>query len=285
MPKKAVVVISSHVARGSIGNRAAVFALEVLSHPVWAVPTILLPWHPGHGLATRIVPEQAEFSSFLDDLSNATWVDEIGGVLTGYMASVEQVRAAANFVSKLKEQNSDILYLCDPVIGDAGGLYVREEIARHIKNDLIPLCDVATPNRFELSWLTDQSVAETPHQAREQASLLGVPEVLITSVANENDHQTGSLMCNSQGAWSVMHPIIENPPNGPGDLTAAIYLAQLMNAASPSQRLEQTTASVLEILQHTHKRGSDELTLETDAACIKAPSLKLEISELSSHME
>ena len=31
---RAVIVISSHVARGSVGNRAAVFALETLGHPV-----------------------------------------------------------------------------------------------------------------------------------------------------------------------------------------------------------------------------------------------------------
>ena len=54
---RAVIVVSSHVARGSVGNRAAVFALETLGHPVWAVPTVLLPWHPGHGPATRIVPD------------------------------------------------------------------------------------------------------------------------------------------------------------------------------------------------------------------------------------
>ena len=32
----AVIVISSHVIRGSVGNRAAVFALETLGYPVWA---------------------------------------------------------------------------------------------------------------------------------------------------------------------------------------------------------------------------------------------------------
>ncbi|MBE0694401.1 MAG: pyridoxal kinase, partial [Aquamicrobium sp.] len=41
---RAVIVISSHVARGTVGNRAAVFALETLGLPVWAVPTVILPW-------------------------------------------------------------------------------------------------------------------------------------------------------------------------------------------------------------------------------------------------
>jgi hypothetical protein len=49
---RAVIVVSSHVARGSVGNRAAVFALETLGFPIWAVPTVILPWHPGHGRIT-----------------------------------------------------------------------------------------------------------------------------------------------------------------------------------------------------------------------------------------
>ena len=53
---RAVIVVSSHVARGSVGNRAAVFALETLGHPVWAVPTVVLPWHPGHDAQVRPQP-------------------------------------------------------------------------------------------------------------------------------------------------------------------------------------------------------------------------------------
>jgi pyridoxine kinase len=39
--RPSVIVISSHVVRGSVGNRAAVFALETLGFPVWAVPTVI----------------------------------------------------------------------------------------------------------------------------------------------------------------------------------------------------------------------------------------------------
>jgi pyridoxine kinase len=59
--RPAVIVISSHVVRGSVGNRAAVFALETLGYPVWALPTVILPWHPGHSRATRIVPGWKHF--------------------------------------------------------------------------------------------------------------------------------------------------------------------------------------------------------------------------------
>ena len=132
--KKPVIVISSHVARGSVGNRAAVFALEVLGHPVWAVPTIILPFHPGHGMATRIIPGAEQFSAFLDDLANSRWIAEIGGILTGYLANAEQALAVAAFIEKVRAANPDVIHVCDPVMGDGvgekGRLYIGEDTAR-----------------------------------------------------------------------------------------------------------------------------------------------------------
>src|SRR5690606_9861359 len=94
-----VIVISSHVVRGSVGNRAAVFALETLGFPVWAVPTVVLPWHPGHGVpgapAGRIVPPAEEFSRLMQDLQRAPWLGEVGAVLTGYLGHPEQAAAVA----------------------------------------------------------------------------------------------------------------------------------------------------------------------------------------------
>ncbi len=98
----AVLVITSLVTRGSVGGRGAVFALERLGHPVWFVPTILLPWHPGQGRGTRITTPSAEFEAFIDDLIASPKLDEIGAVLTGYFASPEAVTATARLVKAVK---------------------------------------------------------------------------------------------------------------------------------------------------------------------------------------
>src|SRR5687767_13630126 len=155
---RAVIVISSHVARGSVGNRAAVFALETLGHPVWAVPTVILPWHPGHGRATRIVPAPEEFASLMRDLEKARWLGEVAAVLTGYLGDASQADAAASLVRAVKAKNPDAIYLCDPICGDGGDLYVPESVAMAIRDRLLPLADIATPNRFELEWLSGKSL-------------------------------------------------------------------------------------------------------------------------------
>ncbi len=104
-PPRAVIVISSHVARGSVGNRAAVFALEMLGFPVWAVPTVMLPWHPGHGRSTRIVPPPEQFASFMKDLERSPWLGEVGGVLSGYLGDAQQAGAVASLVKAVRQRN------------------------------------------------------------------------------------------------------------------------------------------------------------------------------------
>lgn len=278
--RKSVISISSHVARGSVGNRAAVFGFEVLGVPVWSVNTISLPWHPGHGAATRIIPTSEEFSSYLKDITHAPWIDEIGGVVSGYMANPEQVSATADLVKDLRAKNPSITYLCDPVIGDAGGLYVPETVAEAIRDEMVPICQLLTPNRFELEWLSGKSQLNDVKNLVSAARKLGPPEMLITSVPGMMRNQLGNLLVSQTSAAMVEHREIENPPNGPGDLTAALFMAHQLRGLPALENLQKTTASVFEILNRSQSRNSDELMLETDSASITHPHTQLQIRQI-----
>eukprot|EP01035_Chromulina_nebulosa_P055620 gene55620-76228_t len=149
-----IIAISSHVVRGSVGNRAIVFGLETMGHPVWSMPTVILPWHPGHGPSTRIPIASQAFSAAIDDIIGSARITEVEAVISGYFVETGQIEAVARLVRALKAKKPDLLYVCDPVIGDLAGLYVPEEIAIAIRDQLLPLADIATPNRYELGWLT-----------------------------------------------------------------------------------------------------------------------------------
>ena len=124
-----IVVISSHVSHGCVGNRAIAFALERLGFRVWLVPTIILPRHPGHGSVEPIALPDAAFADHLAALSALPEITNIGAVLSGYLATPAQADAVARFVAVVKAARADAVYLCDPVIGDAGALYVDEALA------------------------------------------------------------------------------------------------------------------------------------------------------------
>ncbi len=266
--------------RGTVGNRACVFALEVLGHNVWAVPTITLPWHPGHGPATRIVAEADEFAGLLDDLTNAPWLSEVGAVLSGYLAHPSQAAAIARFIGKIKSTNPDIVYVCDPVIGDAGGLYVSNEIAASIRDNLVPLADLITPNRFELAWLCRQQDFETNSDILSAVTQLGRPKNLVTSAFSMLRGATGNLLIESGKTVMAEHFFVADPPNGVGDLTAALFLAHMLQGLPLEKALEKTTSSVFEVLQRAAGRGGEELMLEKDALSLSRPMALVQMRNL-----
>ena len=74
--------------------------------------------------------------------------------------------------------------------------------------------------------------------------------------------------------------MIDRPPNGLGDLTAAVYLARVLAGQPPAKALQSTTAAVYEILARTARRGGDELQLETDSQSLSHPMAMVHLRHL-----
>ncbi len=277
---RAVIVVSSHVARGSVGNRAAVFALETLGFPVWAVPTVILPWHPGHGRATRIVPDPAQFAALMNDLAHAPWIGEVTGVLSGYLGDASQAQAVAALIKAVKARNPRATYICDPVMGDLGGLYVSTALAEALRDVLIPLADIATPNRYELEWLAGGKLDDM-RSVMAAADDAGPETMLVTSAPSMMTGGIGNLLLTRNQALLAEHRLIDRPPNGLGDLTAAVFLARLLDGQPMPKALQSTTATVYEILARTAKRGGDELQIETDADSLSHPMAMVQLRHLT----
>lgn len=277
--RRAVIVVSSHVVRGSVGNRAAAFALESLGFPVWSVPTVVLPWHPGHRPATRIVPEPEPFSALMRDLEAAPWLGEVGAVLSGYLGDASQADAVAALVRAVKARNGDALYLCDPVMGDEGGLYVPQATAEAIRDLLLPLADIATPNRFELEWLAGSAVGDN-RAAADAALRLGPQTILVTSAHALMTGSIGNLLVTPRELILAEHRAVADPPHGTGDLLAALLLARLLEGQGAEKALRSATAAVFEVVARAVKRGADELMLETDASSLAHPMAMVQVRRL-----
>ena len=277
---RAVIVVSSHVARGSVGNRAAALALEALGFPVWTVPTVVLPWHLGHGPGTKILPDPKLFAALMADLAGAPWLDEVGAVLSGFLGDVGQVDAVASLVRAVKARNPNALYVCDPVMGDKGGLYVPEAIASAIRDRLIPLADLTTPNRYELAWMTGTELPDL-RDLMQAALELGPPTVLVTSAPGMMSGSIGNLLITRSEALLAEHRSDEAPPHGTGDLSSAVFLARLLDGQPSSKALQSTTAAVFEILVRTTKRGGDELQIETDLQSLSHPMAMVQLRHLT----
>ena len=274
-----IIAISSHVARGSVGNRAAVFALEQGGHTVWAVPTVTLPWHPGHGPSTRIEPSDAAFAAFCRDLAQSNELVRVGGIISGYLASPSQALAVADLVKAVKAQNPNALYLCDPVLGDRGKLYQPQAILEAMVDHLLPLADMATPNRFELEFLTNETLGDNAALST-AATKLGPRTVLVTSAFGLLTGSMGNLLVEEGRAWLAEHPQIAQAPHGSGDLTAALFLKNALALDNREEILRRTTASVYQILAHSTAWNASELLLAGQGHALSQPAGRLEVRRL-----
>lgn len=260
IPTASVLVISSQVARGSVGARAAVFALERLGLATWLVPTIWLPWHPGQGRGTRIVPPSEAFAGGLAEIGASEISREIGTVVTGYFAEIEQVRAAADLIEGLRARNPALRVVVDPVIGDGGTLYVGQEIAAAVRDWLLPLADVATPNLFEAGWLAGRVIGSTA-EAVAAARALSAEAVVVTSAPAMMVRAMATLLVTRDTALQIEHPALPSAPHGTGDLLTALLAGRLAHGEGLDAALPRAVASVFDLVARSVRAGADELLM------------------------
>ena len=232
--------------RGAVGLRAITFALERRGVTVWAVPTVVMPWHPGLGRSTRTpadaLPEQlAELSAH---------ASRIDAVLTGYFASAAQVEAAARFIDSVRAARPDAPIVIDPITGDEGGRYVPDAVAEAIHGHLVPRADIITPNRNELA---DLAGAATPEAAR----ALGLEATIVVTSAVLTDDTVGAWLVTPDGLATVAHPRVEHPARGTGDLLSGVLTAALVSGRDPYAALVEASAATYAVVSASSEEALD----------------------------
>lgn len=256
-----ILILSSQVARGYVGGSAARVALEALGHDAWLIPTVILSNHPGHALFAGEQVPPGRLRAIIEALEGNGWLGEVDAVLTGYLPTPEHVAIAARTCETVRAANPHAILLCDPILGDdPGGLYVAETAATAIRDMLLPLADCATPNRFELAWLTGAPVADA-NEAHKAAQTLGPSDVLVTSVPGNEPDTLANLLVQRTAAWQTVVTRREVAPHGTGDVAAALFLGHRLNGAAPRDTLALATAGVEAVLEASG--NDDELALVT----------------------
>jgi pyridoxine kinase len=256
MPRH-VLSISSQVAYGPVGNTAAVPALNAAGFTVMQVPTIILSNHPGLGKPAGVRLPADEIAALLAKVRALT---DCVGVMTGYFAGADQVAVAAEAIAAMKRETPSLFVLVDPVIGDGDGLYVSADVAHAIRDELLPLADCLTPNRFELSWFAEHPIAKTS-DAEAAASKLRCKEILATSILGDGDMLL-TLVIAPDGTSEFLAPRLDGVPHGTGDFLAGLYLGARLNNYAPAEALKLSSA----ILASAIERSRGEATLDVIGA-------------------
>lgn len=261
-----ILSIQSLVAYGHAGNSAALFPLQRLGKVVWPVMTVHFSNHTGYGDWKGPLLTSGDVADVIDGVGNRGALERCEAVLSGYQGAEDVGAVILDAVAKVKAANDDAIYCCDPVMGDVGrGMFVRPGIPEFMRDRVVPAADVITPNHFELDFLAGATTTTTEEllAAVDAVRATGPSTVLVTSVIVDDtpDDALDMVAVDGEGAWRTRFPRLSVSPPGAGDLTAAVLLANLLDARPLDEVLARTTASVFAVVKATADAGEREMRI------------------------
>ena len=277
--KQRVLSIQSHVVHGYVGNKAAVFPLQLLGYDVDFINSVHFSCHTGYqhfphgeimdGTQLRTILEGLEVNGLLGNSSDEdppTPDSQIGSILTGYIGSVSFLEAVIDVIECVRKYNPNVKYVCDPVLGDDGAFYVPEELVNVYKTVVFPKADIVTPNQFETEQLTGIEVKtfEDARQACLTLHKIGPSVVFITSALLEGEGEDDKAITiiaskstdkgSTQQMWRIDCPIIPGSFTGTGDVTASLLLGHLQDLGEDNLPLvmEKVINTMYVLILRTH---------------------------------
>lgn len=281
-----ILSIQSAVAYGHVGNSAAVFPLQRIGHEVWPVYTVNFSNHTGYGQWRGPMIPAADVAAVIDGIDERGALAHVDAVLSGYQGGDDIADVIVDAVARVKAQNPDAVYACDPVMGNAkSGCHVSDNIPPLLRDKVVPVADIITPNQFELGYLTGVEATDLASTlgAIEAAKEMGPSTVLVTSVERpeaDTEHSIEMIVSDTEGTWIVQTPRLPFKRNGSGDVAAALFTGHYIRTGDAADALARTASSVLGLLDETYRAGSPELLLVEAQEHYANPKLEFEVKAL-----
>jgi pyridoxine kinase len=280
-----ILSVQSSVAYGHVGNSAATFPLQRLGHEVWAVPTVVFSNHTGYGAWGGPLLRPDDVRQVITGIADRGVLPTCDAVLSGYLGGPGMCEVVVEAVALVKAANPAATYTCDPVMGNAAsGCFVDPAIPPILREQVVPVADVITPNQFELGLLTDTSPdsLESTLDSADAARALGPTIVLVTSVLRPGrpEDTIEMLAVTGEAAWAVRTPLLGMQVNGSGDLTAALFTAHLKQSGSAADALAATASSVYGVLSATLASGEGELRIIAAQDAIANPDCEFAVEQV-----
>ena len=239
-----IITIQSRVTWGYVGNAIAVPVLQALGINAWAVNTVRLSHHPGHGTPWRRAADTDELSGLLSGA-----IEKAGpsvGVLMGYLGTADQGRAVLRRIEEHHASGHVIPLYLDPAFGDdPDGTYVAPSIVDFYRDTAIQHADIVMPNRYELASLSGHDVTSISDAITAARILIssGCRGVMASSIP-VSDNTLANVFVDNENAYSCESKRIPLKSKGTGDLLSAAFCGFHSAGHSPHKSLGRASAIV-----------------------------------------
>lgn len=261
-----IISIQSQVVHGHVGNSAAVLAMQARGLDVAAVPTTLLSNHPGFDTMRGRVLESELVGDLLRGVEERGLIETSNFIVSGYLGSRANGEVVAAFVERARQLNPDIIYVCDPVMGDANlGIFVAEQVVECFLEDLVPLADILTPNQFELGLITGRQLVSWPElqAAAEKVQQQRGARLVVTgcTLADTLPESLENIVFDGKTSTRLTSRLSPISPVGTGDLFTGLLTANLTAGRILVDAAREAATTVLQVLERTIVAGEQEMQL------------------------
>jgi len=270
-----VLSLQSHVVHGYVGNKCAVFALQRLGFDVDPVNTVQFSNHTGY----RSWRGEALTGDKLWDLFEGLLANDLvrySHVLTGYINKPDTLLTVVRIVKQLKQVNPTLKWVCDPVMGDNGKLYVPAEMVNVYRSEVLCHADYLFPNQTEVEELLQTRIKSEDDalEAMEKLHKMGIAHVILKSIRLQNSNEL-ILFGSSKGKqqYKITIPKVPGTFTGTGDLFSALILGySTLFPDDLPKACHHTVSALYAVIQYTQEKGSKELLLiQSQGSLINPP--------------
>lgn len=272
-----IISIQSQVVHGHVGNSAAVLPMQVRGLTVAAVPTTLLSNNPHFETMRGRVLESELVGDLLRGVEERGLIQTSRYIVSGYLGSRANGDVVAAFVERARRLNPDIVYICDPVMGDANlGVFVADQVVDCLLERLVPMADVLTPNQFEAGLIAGGQL-RTWRELEAAALAIRMTRgarLVITgcTLADTPDGALENIVFEDTSCSRLTFPRLPIVPVGTGDLFTGLLTANLAQGRPLVEAVRDAARVLLDVLDRTIASGEHEMRLASVIEAL-APNL------------
>ena len=249
--QKKIAVINDFCGFGRCSISVSLPIISAMKIQCCPLPTSIFSNHTGYESYYR-TDYTEHMNAYMDEWEKLDL--HFNGILTGYLASPEQIDIVKHFIERFKRNGT--VTVVDPVMGDDGRLYpAYSPILAERMRSLLSYADILTPNLTEACILTDTEYREDKREEElfalcKRLTKLGPKRIVISGLECDGDLENYVYEEGKEPSLIREHKV--GPCRaGTGDVFSSMIAADAVNGKSLVEAVTHASAFIAKVLRRT----------------------------------
>ena len=249
--QKKIAVINDFCGFGRCSISVSLPIISAMKIQCCPLPTSVFSNHTGYESYYR-TDYTEHMNAYMDEWEKLDL--HFNGILTGYLASPEQIDIVKYFIERFKRNGT--VTVVDPVMGDDGRLYpAYSPLLAERMRSLVAYADILTPNLTEACILTDTEYREDMREEElfticKRLSKLGPKRIVISGLECDGDLENYVYEAGKEPRLVREHKVGACRA-GTGDVFSSMIAADAVNGKTLVEAVTHASSFIAKVLRRT----------------------------------